>query len=250
MAIIPDSLFGEAVAQPGALRAFPREDGIIRGTLGQFLAAADLPHLTPLYFKDADDDYAVWLGQSNEVNTLTAHATTPATAGSFTLTVNGVTSAAIAYNATAAIIQAALEAMSNIAPGDVVAVATTGANLSVANAVVTLNWGGAFAGQDVVITADQTLITAGSDFVLATSTAGGSDASDGSDIDAFLWSPEGDVAVSTTGQLIVNVMVRGLLHRDDIPVPSGESQADLDEALLGSSLREKGFDIQGLPNFH
>jgi len=250
MAIIPDQLFGDAVPQSRQLRAYPREDGIIRGTLAMFGADADLGHLTPLYFKDADDEYEVWVGQSNEVNTLTAHATTPATAGDFTLTVNGVTSAAIAFNATAAVIQAALEAMSNIAPGDVVAVATTGANLSVANAVVTLTWGGVFAGQDVTITADQTGISAGSDFVLATSTAGGSDASDGSDIDAFLWSPEGDHAVSTTGQQIVNVFVRGLLHRDDIPVPSGESQADLDQALLGSSLREKGIDIQGLPNFH
>lgn len=248
MAIIPESLFGDAVSQRPTLRAYPREDGIIRGTLGQFGAAAELEHLTPLYFKDADDEYEVWVGQSNEVNTITSNAT-PGTGGTFTLTVDGVTSAAIAFDATAAIIQAALEAMSNIAPGDVTAVATTGANLGVANAVVTLNWGGAFAGQNVVITGDFTGVT-GNDHVLATSTAGGSDASDGSDIDAFLWSPEEAHAVSTTGQQIVNVFVRGLIHRDDVPVHTGESQADLDEALLGSSLREKGIDVQGLPNFH
>ncbi len=250
MALIPESLFGDAVSQRPTLRAYPREDGIIRGTLAQFGADAELEHLTPLFYADATDEYKVWVGQSDEVNTLTAHATTPATAGDFTLTVNGVTSAPIAFDATAAIIQAALEAMSNIAPGDVVAVATTGANLSVASAVVTLTWGGAFAGQDVTITADQTGISAGSDFVLATSTAGGSDASDGSDIDAFLWSPEAAHAVSTSGQQVVNVFIRGLIHRDDIPVPTGEGQADLDQALLGSSLREKGIDIQGLVNFH
>jgi hypothetical protein len=42
------------------------------------------------------------------------------TSGTFTLTFSGVTSGAIAYNASAATIQTALEAMSNIAPGDVI----------------------------------------------------------------------------------------------------------------------------------
>jgi hypothetical protein len=251
MAIIPDQLFGDAVSQSPQLRAYPREDGIIRGTLAQFGADAELGHLTPLFFDDANDEYDVWAGQSNEVNTLTAHATTPATAGDFTLTVNGQTTTAIGFDADAAEIQAALVALSNVAPGDVVAVDSgPGSNLATASHVVTLTWGGALAGTDITITADFTGISAGSDPVLATSTAGGADLSDGSDIDAFLWSPDAPLAVSTAGQLIVNVFVRGLIHRDDIPVPSGEGQADLDQALLGSSLREKGIDVQGLPNFH
>ena len=45
---------------------------------------------------------------------------TNATGGTFTLTFNGQTTAPIAYNATAAQIQAALEALSNIAPGDII----------------------------------------------------------------------------------------------------------------------------------
>ena len=40
--------------------------------------------------------------------------------GTFTLTYNGQTTAAIAYNATAAQVQSALEALNNVAPGDVV----------------------------------------------------------------------------------------------------------------------------------
>lgn len=247
MAIIPDSLASAATSQRPTLRAYPREDGIIRGTLGQFLAAAELEHLTPLYFKDADDEYEVWVGQSNEVNTITSNAT-PATAGTFTLTVDGVVSGAIAFDATPAAVQAALEAMSNIAPGDVVASGAAG-DLGDASYVVTLTWGGAFAGQDVVISIQTGGLT-GNAHALATTTAGGSDAADGSKIDAFLWSPDAPHAVSITGQQIVNVFVRGLIHRDDIPVPSGESQADLDQALLASSLREKGIDVQGLPNFH
>ena len=251
MAIIPESLFGDPVSQAETLRAYPREDGIIRGTLGQFGAAADLPHLTPLYFKDADDEYEVWIGQSNEVNTLTAHAATPATAGDFTLTVNGQTTAAIAFDADAAEVQAALEALSNVEVGDVsCADSGSGVDLGDASHVVTITWGGLLSGQDITITADFTGISAGSDPVLATSTAGGADAADGSEIDAFLWSPGAPHAVSTTGQQIVNVFVRGVLHSDDVPVPSGESRSELEAALLASSLREKGIDVQGLPNFH
>ncbi len=247
MAIIPDQLFGDAVPQSPQLRVYPREDGIIRGTLAMFGAAADLGHLTPLFYDDANDEWDVWAGQSNEVNTITSNAI-PATAGTFTLTVNGVVSAGIAFDATPAAVQAALEAMSNIAPGDVVASGAAG-DLGDASYVVTLTWGGAFAGQDVTISI-QTAGLTGNAHVLATSTAGGADLADGSNIDGFLFSPEAALAVSTTGQLIVNVFVRGLIHRDDVPVPSGESQADLDEALLGSSLREKGIDVQGLVNFH
>lgn len=44
------------------------------------------------------------------------------TGGTFTLTYDGQTTAAIAYNATAAAIQTALEALSNVAPGDVMVV--------------------------------------------------------------------------------------------------------------------------------
>lgn len=50
---------------------------------------------------------------------------TSATGGTFTLTYSGQTTAAIAYNATAAAVQTALEALSNIDPGDVLVAGTT-----------------------------------------------------------------------------------------------------------------------------
>jgi len=250
MAIIPESLFGDAVSQRPTLRAYPREDGIIRGTLGAFGADAELEHLTPLYYKDADSEYEVWIGQSNEVNTLTAHAATPASAGTFTLTVQGEETDPIAFDATAAIVQAALEALDVVEVGDVVAVGSVAANLGAAGAVVTLTWGGTLAGTDITITADQTGISAGSDFVLATSTAGGAAPSDGGVIDAFLWSPDAPHAVSTSGQQVVNVFIRGVIHAADVALPAGEGRADLNQALLASSLREKGIDVQGLVNFH
>lgn len=53
---------------------------------------------------------------ANEIQTVDVDATS----GTFTLTFTGQTTAAIAWNATAAAVQAALEVLSNIAPGDVV----------------------------------------------------------------------------------------------------------------------------------
>jgi hypothetical protein len=82
------------------------------------------------------------VGSTNEVQSL-AITGTP-TGGTFTLTFSGQTTSAIAYNATAATVQAALEALSNIDPGDVTA--TGGALPAIA---VTLTFGGQYAGTDV-----------------------------------------------------------------------------------------------------
>lgn len=248
MALQPQELFGDPVSQTPNLRAFPYQDGIKVGTLAAFAADTDLAHLTPLYWDDASSTWKVWVGASNEVNTITANGT-PATAGTFTLTVNGVVSGAIAFNATAAAVQAALEAMSNIVPGDVVAVATTGANLGAASAVVTLNWGGNFAGTDVTISIQTGGLT-GNAHALATTTAGGAAPSDGGLIDGFLWAPDAPHVGLLAGETHIQVFRQGLIHRDDIPVPSGESQSNLDSALLASSLREKGINLQGIAGVH
>lgn len=109
---------------------------------------------------------------ANEVNTITADAT-PASAGTFTLTVNGQTTAGIAFDAAHTSVQSALEALSNVAPGDVAAVQTAGTDLGDASAIVTLTWGAAFSGINVTITADMAGLT-GNPHVLATSTQGGS----------------------------------------------------------------------------
>jgi hypothetical protein len=52
-----------------------------------------------------------------EIQTLTASGTV--SGGTYTLTLNGQTTGAIAWNASAATVQAALEALSNVVPGDV-----------------------------------------------------------------------------------------------------------------------------------
>jgi flagellar hook-associated protein 2 len=63
------------------------------------------------------DGYPIPQSGIPEVQTLTP--TTPATAGTFTLTYEGETTAAIAYNASVGAIQSALESLSNVNAGDI-----------------------------------------------------------------------------------------------------------------------------------
>ena len=89
---------------------------------------------------------AVLAGQAlggivNEIQSLTG---TAVTAGTFTLSFNGEVTAPIVFNASAAIIQAAIEALPTPQPGDVLC---TGGPINTTPVVIT--WLGAYAGQNV-----------------------------------------------------------------------------------------------------
>ncbi len=58
MALTPKELFGSAVTQTPNLRAFPEENGIAVGTLGNIAGAPTLPHLTPLTY--AANEWLPW----------------------------------------------------------------------------------------------------------------------------------------------------------------------------------------------
>lgn len=88
-----DGVGGQKIAQPGTAMA-KITSGPDAGKIGPFQAAG-----------------------TAEIQTLTASGTV--SGGTYTLTLNGQTTAAIAYNASAATVQAALEALSNVVPGDV-----------------------------------------------------------------------------------------------------------------------------------
>lgn len=91
-----------------------------------------------------------------------------ASAGSVTLTFAGQTTGAIAFNANAAAVQAALVALSNIAPGDVT---VTGGPLP---GTVTITFGGAYKDTDVpLLTATPSGLTGGT-VTIATTRAGAS----------------------------------------------------------------------------
>lgn len=94
-------------------------------------------------------------------NTEVQTETVTATGGTRTLNFGGQVTAPIAYNANAAAIQAALEALPNVAPGDVV-VAGAGP--------YTYTFGGAYAGNDVpLLVVGTTGLTGGTSSVAATS---------------------------------------------------------------------------------
>lgn len=130
----------------------------------------------PLGKVTASGLYAPYGGPTSETQTVTISGAP--TGGTFTLTFSGQTTAAIAYNASAATVQAALEALSNIAPGDVT---VTG----VAGGPYTVVFGGAYLSDDVTQMTATASLTGGTTPAVAvtTTTAGGAaTASDGTQI--------------------------------------------------------------------
>ena len=104
---------------------------------------------------------------TNEVQTVTITGTP--TGGTFTLTFAGETTAAIAYNANAAAVQAALVALGNVNSGDIV---VTGGALP--GTAVTLTFGGQFAGTNVPqLTATSSLTGGTTPAVAVATTTGG-----------------------------------------------------------------------------
>lgn len=89
-----------------------------------------------------------------------------ATAGTITIGFEGETTGAIAFDATAATVQAALEALSNVEPGEIT---VTGGPLP---GTITLTFGGRYAGRDLAqVTVTPTGLTGGT-VTVATTTQG------------------------------------------------------------------------------
>jgi hypothetical protein len=104
---------------------------------------------------------------TDEVQALTKSGTV--SGGTFTLTYSGQETANIDWDATAAEVQAALEALSNIDPGDVV---VSGGPLP--NSRLQIRFSGALEGTDVgAITVDGTNLTGGGSLAISTLRAGG-----------------------------------------------------------------------------
>lgn len=89
----------------------------------------------------------------NEVNKVWCKLNTPGVS-TFTLTVNGQTTSAITEGASAATVQSALEALSNVAPGDVVVTEGTFQFIYGSRKTYTLAWQGALANTNMTITSN------------------------------------------------------------------------------------------------
>ena len=163
------------------------------------------------------NDVLTWLntneGTAAVNETQTVAITGTPTGGTFTLSYGGQTTAAIAFDATAAAVDSALEALSNIGAGDVT---TTGGALP--GTAVAVEFTGALAGLDAALmTIDTTNLTGGT-------------------------SPAGSVTETTTGRAVQGVLgseataslVNGKIRITD--TTSGYSRSDLAMAWSDSSL--------------
>lgn len=173
-----------------------------------------------------------------EVSSVTANAT-PATDGTFTLTVNSETTAAIDHDASAATIQTALEALGGIDVGDITVLDAGG--LGAASGAVLLLFRGNLTYTNPTVTIDNGSIT-GNDHVLATVEAGAS-ANGTNVIRGFVW-PDA-ITLDSDEEVLGQVLVAGTVHYDDIALPSGETIPSLQTACR-SGLRERGIHVQGL----
>lgn len=180
------------------------------------------PSGLPLGKISATGLYGPYGGRSNEVQEFDLGA---ASAGTFTITFDGETTDAIAFDATAATVQTALEGLSNINPGDV---AATGGPLP--GTAVVLTFGGQYAGEDVPeITIDGSGLT-GATVTITTTTAGGSSVSDGREVCAGLLFASTKVpdVDDTTKDVGAALKVHGFVDADKLPVTlDAAGQSDL-----------------------
>lgn len=155
--------------------------------------------------------YAPYAAVTNEVQTLTV--TGGPTGGTFTITFSGQTTAAIPYNASAAAVQTALEALSNVNPGDIVVTGNAGGPW-------TLTYGGQYLGENVSAVTTTEAFTGGTtpDITIATTTGGDTaTASDGSQVFAgFLFTEVSFYPGSA--KVAAPLMVHGQIEPAKLPV--------------------------------
>lgn len=204
------------------------------------LGSGTLAILTPMAMDKSTGFLEPWAPPVTEVTTITKTGTV--SGGTYTITVDGVASAAIAYNASNATILAALTAMSNIGPEDVVL--SGGGAAGVSTGALTLTWAGRFKGQNIAVTTGSGSLTGGGTYDVAEATAGVDKLNGLGNIHSFVW-PDA-VTLDGTGEVLGNVLMSGTIHVSDIPLVSPVLLTTLKTALREDSVRAKGFLFQGL----
>ena len=172
----------------------------------------------------ATGQYGLFVAGATEVQTVTI--TGAPTGGTFTLTFQGSTTAAIAFDAAASVVQSALEALSNVAAGDII---VTGAN----GGPFTLTFGGVNVGQDVDELTSTPSLTGGTtpSVTHATTTAGGSALGDGSDLLAGFIREAVNVKTSLnvtlpSGKAAIAVVKTATINRTHLPVAAQAAVID------------------------
>ncbi|MFJ7990340.1 hypothetical protein [Streptomyces sp. NPDC096351] len=155
--------------------------------------------------------YAPYAAVTNEIQTLTV--TGGPTGGTFTITFSGQTTGAIAYNASAATVQTALEALSNVNAGDIKVTGNAGGPW-------TLTYGGQYLGENVGAVTTTETFTGGTspDITIATTTGGDTaTASDGTQVFAGFLFTEVSFYPGHT-KVAAPIMVHGQIDVTKLPV--------------------------------
>lgn len=176
----------------------------------------NIPSGATIALVTATNRFAPYGGSTEEVQTVTVTGTP--TGGTYTLTFNGQTTAAIPYNATAAQVRTALEALSTIGAGNV-----TTAGGPHPGSAISVTFAGALANTNVAqMTASGAGLTGGSSpaAAVATSTGGGTDLGSGGTETArgFLL---GDKQVRAGRHVDAALYYRGRVYEDLLPANGG-----------------------------
>jgi hypothetical protein len=204
------------------------------GTLSSAFPNGYIPSGVALGKITADGTYGIYNGGSvAEVQTITISAT----GGTFTVAFDGSpVSTAVAWNATGATLQAALEALSTINPGDVTVSGPT-------TNVYTITFGGRYVGKDVpaLVTNPGSLTGGSGTAAVATTTAGEAGAAtDGRQTGAGLlfndvtWRDSSGAALST-GFPVEAMFIRGVVREVLLPTNHGVDAAF--KADVGSAIQ-------------
>jgi len=170
----------------------------------------------------ATELWGPYTGTTDEVQTVTV--TGAPTGGTFTLTYSGQTTAALAYNATAENVRAALVALSNIGQGDVEVTGTNGGPF-------TVKFVGALANTNTAALTATASLTGGTTpgVTIATTIAGGADVgADGRQVAIGILIS--DQVVTAGSRNDAAVLQHGAVIRDYLPTNSGwdpAAEADL-----------------------
>lgn len=218
------------------------------GTIGPISGDPTLPVGTPLAWNSSTSKWDVYTQPSDAaVYTITAASTT-ATDGTFDILIDGLVVAGLDHDASAATIEAAINAvLADAGKGWTVSAAATTDTLGDNSGVVTLTFAEAAGAPTVAI--DVTDLS-GNAHVLAASDAG--TALNGTNVIAGFVAHQ-SVTADATDDVQATVMLAGEVHRDDINTSAiravlggSPSEGELDTALKASSLRDKGITVRGL----
>jgi hypothetical protein len=220
MSLSTNELYAEVSTTP-APQIRPYDAGVERVHFAAVATAITYESGTPVCRNRSTGFWVVWTDALNEIQSITVDAT----GGTFTITHDGQTTAAIAFDATAAAVKTALVILGAFDENDLTV--TGGPGDAGGTTPYLFEFHGRFQGQDMaLLTTNAGSLTGGAGTAVVAEDQAGSNLTG---IEGFVYGR--DVNVEVGAEVIGNVMLRGEILASDVKLPAGESQANLDIAL-------------------